>query len=102
MDPASEEILKIMKLSPEERKKYFEALPADGTSTQLVTDLEAKPQSEARDKIIERAKAFGYDDFKFTMMYDDCVCPKVQLDADLRAAGFHDIAFNNRQGKYDK
>lgn len=101
MSEALEETLKIMALSPEDQKKYFEALNPDNSSTLLVEDLMKKPQSKERDDMIARAKAFGYDDFKFTMLYDDCVCPKMKLDEDATKAGFHDIAFNNRQGKYD-
>lgn len=100
-DKATEEVIKIMAMTPDEQQKYFEALPPDKTSTLLVADLERKPQSKARDEMIGRAKAFGYDDFKFTMMYPDCVCPKIKLDEDATKAGFHDIAYNNRQGKYD-
>lgn len=101
MSKATEEVIKIMGLSEDDQKKYFEALNPDKTSTLLVTDLERKPPSKERDDMIARAKAFGYDDFKFTMLYDDCVCPKMKLDYDATRAGFHDIAFNNRQGKYD-
>lgn len=101
MSKATQEISKIMRMSEEEQKKYFENLPPDKTSTLLVKDLEKKPQSKKRDAMISRAKAFGYDDFKFTMMYDDCVCPKIKLDQDAVNAGFHDIAYNNRQGRYD-
>lgn len=102
MDKATKEIVDIMKLSPEDQRKYFESLPPDGTSTKLVADLEKKPQSPGRDAMIARAKAFGYDDFKFTMMYDDCVCPKIQLDHDASQLRYWDIVLNNRQGKYDK
>lgn len=101
MSKANEEILKIMNMSEADQKKYFEAMLPDKTSTLLVSDLEEKPQSKGRDDMIARAKAFGYDDFKFTMLYDDCVCPKMKLDEDANKAGFHDISFNNRQGKYD-
>lgn len=101
MDKATAELQRIMNMSEADQKAYFEALPPDKTSTLLVEDLERKPQSEMRDKMIERAKAFGYDDMKFTMMYDDCVCPKMKLNEDLIKAGFHDIAYNNRNGKYD-
>ena len=101
MNKATDEIIKIMSLSEEDQEKYFEALPPDKSSTLLVQDLEKKAPSKERDEMIGRAMAFGYDDFKFTMMYPDCVCPKMKLDEDATKAGFHDIAFNNRQGKYD-
>lgn len=101
MNKATEEIIKLMRMKPEEQDKYFQALPPDKTSTLLIQDLEHKPPSKERDAMIERAKAFGYDDFKFTMMYPDCVCPKMKLNEDAAKAGFHDIAFNTRQGKYD-
>lgn len=100
-DKATEEIINIMGLSEADQKAYFEALPPDKTSSLLVVDLEAKPQSKARDEMIARAKAFGYDDFKFTMLYDDCVCPKMKLSEDAVNAGFFDIDFNNKQWKYD-
>ncbi|MER2512826.1 MAG: hypothetical protein ABTQ25_10520 [Nitrosomonas ureae] len=100
-EKATQEVLKIMSLSEADQKSYFEALPPDKTSTLLVNDLEKKPQSKARDEMIARAMAFGYDDFRFTMLYDDCVCPKIKLLVDAEAAGFHDIAYNNKQGKYD-
>ena len=100
-ESAISEVLRIAKMNPEDQKKYFEALPPDKTSTLLVKDLEKKPQSKKRDNIIARAKSYGYDDFKFTMLYEDCVCPKIKLEQDLTNAGFHDIAYNNRQGKYD-
>lgn len=95
------EVLKIMSLSEADQKKYFGSLPPDKTSTLLVEDLEQKSPSENRDKMIARAKSFGYDDFRFTMLYDDCVCPKLKLEEDATKAGFHDIAYNNRQGRYD-
>ncbi len=101
MDKATEEILKISALSEADQKSYFEALPPDKTSTLLIEDLEKKPQTKERDEMICRARSFGYDDFRFTMLYDDCVCPKIKLDEDATKAGYHDIAFNNRQGKYD-
>jgi len=101
MDKATDEIIEIMSLSEADQTKYFEALPPDKTSSLLIEDLEKKPQSALRDEMIARARSFGYDDFKFTMLYDDCVCPKMKLDEDAQKAGFHDIAFNNRQGKYD-
>ena len=101
MDKATEEVLKVARLSEADQKAYFEALPPDKTSTLLIADLEQKPQSKGRDDMIARAKAFGYDDFKFTMLYDDCVCPKIKLNEDATKAAFHNIAFNNRNGKYD-
>lgn len=101
MDRATAEVIKIMQMSTEDQKRYFEALPPDKTSTLLVEDLEKKPQSKQRDDMIARAKSFGYDDYKFTMLYDDCVCPKIKLEEDATKAGYHDISYNNRQGKYD-
>lgn len=100
-ETAAREVLRVARMSPEEQEDYFRALPPDKTSTLLVKDLEERPPSKERDEMIERAKAFGYDDFKFTMLYEDCVCPKMKLDEDANKAGFHDIAYNNRQGKYD-
>ena len=85
-DKATEEALKIMKMSEADQKKYFESLPPDKTSTLLVEDLEKKPQSATRDSMIKRAKAFGYDDFRFTMLYEDCVCPKIKLEEDAKKA----------------
>lgn len=102
MSKAMKEMHKILKMSEEDQKKYFEALPPDGTSTKLIEDLEKKPQCTGRDAMIARAKSFGYDDFKFTMLYNDCICPKIQLNHDASKLGYVDIVMNNRRGKYDK
>ena len=100
---ALEETLAIMAMSEEEQNKYFEAMSPDGTSTLLVEHLEKKEQTPERDAIIGRAKAFGYDDFKFTMMYghEDIACPKVKLVEDLSRAGYEDLAQKVMEGRYD-
>lgn len=96
-----QELIEVMNMSESEQKAYFENMKPDKTSTLLVQDLEKKEQNAVRDNIMARAKAFGYDDFRFTMMYDDCVCPKVKLVEDLTKAGYEDLAYNTMQGKYD-
>lgn len=96
-----QELLEVMRMSEKEQEEYFRAMKPDGTSTLLVEDLAGKEQSAERDAIITRAKAFGYDDFKFTMMYDDCVCPKVKLVEDLAKAGYEDLIEKVWEGKYD-
>jgi len=101
MSKATDEIINIMSLTEDEQQKYFENLPPDGTSTRLIEDLNQKPQSEARDAMIERARGFGYDDFRFTMMYPDCVCPKIKLADDAGKNGYMDIVRNVWEGKYD-
>ena len=98
-----DELKAVMGMTEEEQNKYFEAMEPDGTSTLLVDDLALKPQCAERDVIITRAKAFGYDDFKFTMMYghEDILCPKVKLVEDLSRAGYEDLAQKVMEGKYD-
>ncbi len=98
-----DELKAVMTMTEEEQNKYFEAMEPDGTSTLLVDDLALKPQTPERDAIITRAKAFGYDDFKFTMMYghEDISCPKVLLVEHLMKAGFEDLANRTMEGKYD-
>lgn len=99
MDKATEEVLKLVAMSDEDRERYFMALPPDKTSSVLIADLEKKPQSAARDKIIEKAKTYHYDDFKCFAMED--ICPKITLVRHLTQAGFHDLAYNTKEGKYD-
>lgn len=105
-----DELKAVMAMTEEEQNKYFEAMEPDGTSTLLVDDLEALPQTEERDAIVQRAKAFGYDDFKFTMMYghEDIVCPKMKLVEDLTRAvhmtgdlKYLEIINAVKNGKYD-
>lgn len=72
--------------------------PADGTSTVLIDDLLKKPQTAERDRIIKGAVKFDYDDFKSEQ---DVACPKMQLHAELHAAGYKDLANNVTEGKYD-
>jgi len=98
-----EEIRTLLAMSEEERTKYFHALPGDKTSTLLVEDLEKEEKTEARDAIIGRARAFGYDDFKFDMLYghENVFCPKVLLVGHLMDAGLGHIAREVMNGKYD-
>ena len=56
----------------------------------------AKPPSEARQNIELRAKAKYYHDFETTL-----ACPKMQLRADLLAAGYDDMAEKVIEGDYD-
>lgn len=100
---AVKELIRLMSMSAEDQNSYFHNMEPDGTSTLLVEDLRGKEQSAERDAIIERAKAFGYDDFRFTMMYghEDTVCPKVLLVEHLTKAGYEDLAMKVMEGRYD-
>lgn len=97
-DKATKEIMSVIKMSDKDREAYFMSLPPDGTSTILVEDLKKKPQSNIRDKMIKDAEGFWYDDFK---SLNPALCPKMALNKDLTDVGYHDLAFNVRQGKYD-
>jgi len=67
-----------------------------GTKTTLVDDLLTKPASPLRDAIIRRAKRGHYHDLETTV-----ATPKMELDYDLRQAGFNDLADKARAGDYD-
>lgn len=66
------------------------------TKKELLEDLWKKPHSLARMEIITRAKRGYYHDFDTTI-----ATPKVQLVADLNAAGFDDLAQKAMDGDYD-
>lgn len=97
-DEAVAEIERVIAMTDEEREVYFSELPPDGTSTKLVMDLMAKPVTAERDALIERAKAYYYDDFRSTA---DVFCPKIQLVKDLGLLGYDDLVRKTMGGEYD-
>lgn len=70
--------------------------PKGDTKTTLVADLEAKPPSELRDRLIADAKAGRFNDFD-----SDEAGPKLVLYAELLVAGYPDLAAKTRDGGYD-
>lgn len=70
--------------------------PPGDTKTTLVRDLEDKPQSVLRDRLIARAKAGYYHDFE-----TELATPKVTLVKDLTNLGFDDLAQKVKDGGYD-
>jgi hypothetical protein len=67
-----------------------------GTKTTLIADLLRKPPSLKRDGIIARAKQGYYHDYETSL-----ATPKMTLYAELREAGFRDLAVKARDGDYD-
>jgi hypothetical protein len=63
----------------------------------LVDDLLLKPQSWSRDEMLSRARKLRYHDYKS----DDALC-SITLVKHLKSAGFHDLAQNAANGKYDQ
>ncbi len=59
-------------------------------------DLKAKPASNYRDHICDRAAKGLYSDFGPSL-----ACPVLTLIADLKDAGFDDLASNTANGLYD-
>lgn len=94
---ALEEIIAIAQATPQEQDAYFASLPPDRTSSLLIEHLSEKPDSFARNELIQRAKNYYYDDFK--SLLDSC--PKIVLHRDLLQAGFPDLANNVINGDYD-
>ncbi len=66
------------------------------TKKELVLDLQEKPQSLVRDRLIARALAGFYHDFDSNLPG-----PKVTLVAELSAAGYDDLAEKVKSGDYD-
>jgi hypothetical protein len=66
------------------------------TKKDLVEDLWKKPHSFKRALILKLAAAGHYHDFDTKL-----AAPKMQLVADLRAAGFDDLAQKTIDGAYD-
>ncbi len=62
----------------------------------LVTDLEKQPSSILRDQLIQKARVGYYSDFGSPI-----AMPKVQLIADLEAAGFEVLVSKVKHGSYD-
>jgi hypothetical protein len=67
------------------------------TKKELIGDLQRKPQSLVRDRIIARALAGLYHDFE-----SELGTPKMTLVDDLRAAGYADIVEQVKDGAYDE
>lgn len=66
------------------------------TKKELVLDLQRKPQSLVRDRLIGRALAGFYHDFDSNLPG-----PKITLIAELRSAGYADLEQNVMNGDYD-
>lgn len=66
------------------------------TKVELVNDLLQKPESDARDRIIARARAGTYHDYD-----SEEIAPKMLASLELTDAGFHDLAAKVRNGDYD-
>lgn len=62
----------------------------------LVAALEKLPESPARERLLVRARAFVYDDFKTTI-----AMPKAQLIADLGRCGFQELVQRTMLGEFD-
>lgn len=63
----------------------------------LVEDLLAKPQSFAREEMLARARRYRYHDFKSPDAFNS-----ITLVRHLKNAGYHDLAVNAANGKYDQ
>lgn len=70
--------------------------PPGDTKTTLVADLEAKPQSLLRDRLINKARAGHYHDFD-----TELATPKVTLYKELLGLGYADLAQKVKDGGYD-
>jgi len=70
--------------------------PPGDTKTTLVADLEQKPESVLRDRLIARARAGYYHDFE-----TELATPKVTLVKDLANMGYEDLAQKVKDGGYD-
>jgi hypothetical protein len=66
------------------------------TKKELVDDLRKKPWSLKREYVLKRALKGVYHDFD-----TELATPKLQLVADLRQAGFEDLADRTIAGEYD-
>lgn len=74
----------------------FDGRPPDKTSTVLIGDLERLLPNPKVQAIINKAKAFMYDDFK-----SESATPKNDLYRDAFQAGLHGIMLNVKNGIYD-
>lgn len=70
--------------------------PKGNTKETLVADLEQKQQSETRDRLIAEAKAGRFHDYD-----SEEACGKMLLNAELRDAGYLDLAQKVIDGGYD-
>lgn len=66
------------------------------SKTTLVQDLEAKPQSRRRDRLIQLARRGHFHDFETSL-----ATPKIELRNALLALGFDDLAQKTIEGAYD-
>lgn len=67
-----------------------------GTKGLLVAELWKKPESTARNQLVQRALKGIYHDFE-----SPHALPKHALVGDLEAAGFADLAARARRGEFD-
>jgi hypothetical protein len=68
-----------------------------GSRKGLVRDLlERCPPGPDRDRLVYRASAGIFDDFA-----SPHALPKMELVSQLNGAGFHDLAADARNGRYD-
>lgn len=74
------------------------------TNIELVNELIKRNTKGKYHAIIERARDKGYHDFKFDEeKYPDCVCPKIDLVADLaKFPELEDIRKAVIDGEYDE
>lgn len=63
----------------------------------LIDDLLAKPLCWAREDLLSRVRRHKYHDFK-----SDDALNSITLVKHLKAAGYHDLAQNAADGKYDQ
>jgi len=70
--------------------------PRGDTKTTLVADLEQKPQSVLRDRLIAQARAGRYHDYETPLG-----TPKITLYKELANLGYDDLAQKVRDGGYD-
>lgn len=63
----------------------------------LVDDLLLKPLCFGQSELLRKARKYHYHDYKS----DDALC-SVTLVAHLKDAGYHDLAQNAADGKYDQ
>lgn len=68
-----------------------------GTQTTLIEDLRQKPDSHARNLLMERAERGDYHDVKSQLPMQ-----KILLHRDLVMAGLDDLAEKVFEGEYDE
>jgi hypothetical protein len=85
---------KMQKLMTQSQKDFdYEKSPS---AQKLVKALEAQPQSQTRDNLIENAKTGTYNDY-----FSDLGMPIATLVADLANAGYLDLSEAAKDGEFD-